>query len=87
MDAGMAPVHGLVSFCVCLVQHTRTLQLVLVERKHPQVREVADRLRQGACAVMNAQTVDQGEQKIRVVRERWLVTSLARLQSSHALQN
>ena len=50
MDAGMAPAHGLVSFCVCLVQHTRTAELVVVEVELLEVREVADRLRDGACA-------------------------------------
>ena len=50
MDAGMAPAHGLVSFCVCLVQHTRTLKLVLHEIEPLQVREVADGRRDGACA-------------------------------------
>ena len=50
MDVGMAPAHGLVSFCVGLVQHTRTAELVLVEREVLQVREVADGRRDGACA-------------------------------------
>ena len=49
MDAGMAPARGLVRFCVCLVQHTRTLQLVAREIEPLQVREVADGLRHGAC--------------------------------------
>ena len=31
MDAGMAPAHGLVSFCVCLVQHTRTMQRAIAQ--------------------------------------------------------
>ena len=60
-----ASAHGLVSFssCVCLIQHTRTCQAcprdrlavvvvlhVAAEVERLQVREVADRLRDGACA-------------------------------------
>ena len=50
MDAGMVPERGLVSFCVCLIQHTRTLQLIALEIERLQVREVADRLRDGTYA-------------------------------------
>ena len=51
MDAGMAPARGLVSVFVYVWFNTaRTLQLVPREVEHPQVREVADGLRDGACA-------------------------------------
>ena len=36
--------------CVELVQHTRTLQLIDPEIERLQIREVADRRRDGACA-------------------------------------
>ena len=36
--------------CVELVQHTRTAELVVIEVELVQIREVADRRRDGACA-------------------------------------
>ena len=50
MDAGMAPAHRVVSFCVELVStQTRTLELVFSETERLQVGEVADGLRDNAC--------------------------------------
>ena len=47
MDSGMAPAHGLVSFCVCLVQHTRTVQRAIAQVElRDVVAELADVARQ-----------------------------------------
>ena len=52
-------------FCVCLVQHTRTAELVEAEIELLQVREIADRRRDGACARAREFCVDVIQQTYR----------------------
>ena len=54
MDAGMAPTHGLVSFCSCvwLVQHKRTLKAHPAQIEDGEVREHRDLIRDCATELV-----------------------------------
>ena len=56
MDAGMAPAHGLVRFCVCPVQHTRTMQRAIAQvERCDVVAELADVARQREAGLVVAE--------------------------------